>query len=265
LEARQQRCELRNATCSATAICVCRVCIASAATQVFAQRRRNDADAFDAKLLPGSSALVMFNTELFENPSCERAQTCVTLQQLERLRLFASDHEVQDHRNASLTFSIIGDKSLVAVAGTPLVLTGHTDGLFVADSDPFLRQGSYTVAVFLDGNHVDASPFLVEVVERPCTDTLRSADEQGECVCDPDVAVPFGSACLERQTFVGAVAGSLAGIAFVALVVLVRYSMHRANQEWQVDRDELEFGSPPIVLGRGSARLPAALSALSLH
>eukprot|EP00240_Pyramimonas_obovata_P000077 CAMPEP_0118924910 /NCGR_PEP_ID=MMETSP1169-20130426/2840_1 /TAXON_ID=36882 /ORGANISM="Pyramimonas obovata, Strain CCMP722" /LENGTH=1153 /DNA_ID=CAMNT_0006866059 /DNA_START=133 /DNA_END=3590 /DNA_ORIENTATION=- len=87
------------------------------------------------------------------------------------------------------------------------------------------------------------SPFLLEVNEKVCLDDKEEPNAAGICECVD---------CGDSNTTVIIAVVAVVGVVVAAAVAVVLLRKKKEDTSWQILLEEIDFGSPPVVLGRGT-------------
>jgi len=96
-----------------------------------------------------------------------------------------------------------------------------------------------------------------------CTSDGNSCNEDGECICTnlvdySSIGVGESASCILKEARSSMLALSIAlpiaSLLIICVVAVLIYERKRNQNDsvWEVNPDELQFGEPPVVIGRGS-------------
>ena len=105
--------------------------------------------------------------------------------------------------------------------------------------------GEHVVEVFFNdtGEQLPGAPFIVDILPRICDSSSRYPGSNGECLCKSG-HVKIGGDCVPLGTFVPFI------VVPILLYVYVFFAVRQTDSVWTIEKEELQFGEPPEVLGR---------------
>jgi serine/threonine protein kinase len=115
--------------------------------------------------------------------------------------------------------------------------------------------GIVVLEISLGGEQIPESPLRVEVTERDCSEgysyDLHEADEHGNCVCRSNT-ISIRDSCIPLEVLIPAIICPLALIAALGVYYYVKKKTRAADSVWYVKPNQLQFSTPPVVIGQGT-------------
>lgn len=185
------------------------------------------------------------------DPACDRVDICKTIPQRRPSTLEVIDR-AHYLRKAPLDVSVqlgTGDTALFS----PL-LQGSEPGQYLLPSTFLLEtNGIQIVNVFVNGEHIEQSPFFVEVVPRKCAGSHEEPNNVGVCVCESGFE-RSGDQCVSSAIKALQIALPVAFALLLLVVLLFIRQRRQADRAWLVPMKDLVFkgGADAEPIGEGS-------------
>ena len=179
--------------------------------------------------------------------ACRKMEVCLVVQQRRAFRAVVADSQLRTGLNVTFEIIDLGVGPSTASAGR-LVSSPGLPWQYCANAT-LNETGIFLFQVSVDGDVVDSSPTLVQIVAAVCEDgSNRRADAQGVCVCEPS-DVEVGAACVPAVTIYCAVLFPCFAAALVATCLAASRRLDANDSAWRVSISELTFDQPPVVIG----------------
>lgn len=112
------------------------------------------------------------------------------------------------------------------------------------------KVGTYVLAVSVDNQPIEQSPFFVEVRPGICEKMHEEANSDGECECVSGY-IRVRKSCRSTGSVVLAIVLPICLVLLLLIALYIRRQRHLADRQWRVPYKDLEFPVEPKVLGRG--------------
>ena len=220
-------CAMQNLTCPEGKQCTCRPCFQAEEIEV----------APIAEYRPGVG--------------CPKMSICATIPQTKIIQLLAVDNRQRE--DLQLSVRLLDSTTTSEVAITSMPGKNHTYQFEVSAQ----QLGVVVLEILANGAQIPSSPLRIQITARDCTTefpgAFRVASADGACVCDFDTfQMGKNDKCVPKWIVYCCIFIPLGLATAFAVIWYINKKKKEADSLWLVHMSELQFSSPPVVVGRGS-------------
>ncbi|CAB9514945.1 Ephrin type-B receptor 3 (Fragment) [Seminavis robusta] len=190
---------------------------------------------------------------------CDKFEMCGTVQQSDVIAFTAVDNRKRPNATFEVKVHVEEETELYPMQRVDGNSSSEEVFRYQFEFDATDRKTGFlimevTVTKNGETEQIPQSPFRLEVQTRDCQeatgDSLRVADESGNCVCKTS-SVEIGSSCISLAVLLPAIIVPIVVLLAIVITCIVIKNKVREDLLWKITKEEIAFGDPPTILGKG--------------